>query len=290
MKLRIIIFTALASLIALPTAHGFGLGDIDVSKVISGTKNFAKAAKGITPAEEYYIGRAVAANILSQYSLLNDKALTSYVNKVGLTVARASEEPFTYGGYHFAVLDTMTPNAFACPGGIVFITKGLLNMASNEDELAGILAHEVAHVARHDGISAIKKSRWTALGIDTAMAVGSHYTPDQAKALTEAFSGVVADVSNKVLNNEYGKGAEKQADASALRYLNDAGYNSNALVALLETQESKGAGSSDKYLSMHAKPGTRIAWLKADIQKNGWNNQVAQSRTTRFTTTIARVK
>jgi predicted Zn-dependent protease len=290
MKHLIIILVTIFTLGIASSSHGIGLGDIDYGKVFDGAKGVAKAAKGITPAEEYYIGRAVAANILSDYRLLNNTALTKYVNKVGMTVARSSDKPFTYGGYHFAVLDTSTPNAFACPGGIVFITKGLLNMAKNEDQLAGILAHEVAHIAHSDGISAIKKSRWTKVGVDTAMAVGSHYTPDQARALADAFSGVVSEVSKKVLNNEYGKNAEKKADSSALKYMANAGYNPNALVALLETDDAQSAGTSDKYLSMHAKPGQRVAWLKKDISKNGWGGTVAQTRTTRFNKTIAKLR
>jgi predicted Zn-dependent protease len=260
-----------------------------VDKVIAGGKQFSKAAKGISPAEEYYIGRAVAANILSRYPLLDNSSVTDYVNKVGLTVAAVSERPYTYGGYHFAVLNTDATNAFACPGGIVFITKGLLELTKNEDELAGVLAHEVAHVAHNDGISAIKKSRWTKLGVDTAMAAGSHFAPGDVKALTDAFSGVVGDVTKKVLNNQYGRKAEKKADASALGYMHEAGYDPNALVALLKQQKSRGMGKGS-YLSMHAKPGKRIAWLEHDVKKNGWSGNIASTRTSRFEKMIAKVR
>lgn len=289
MKYRILVLVLLAALVA-PTAHAFGIGSINVDKVISGGKQFAKAAKGITPAEEHYIGRAVAANILSRYPLMNNTAITNYVNKVGLTVASASDRPYTYGGYHFAVLNTDAVNAYACPGGIVFITKGLLQLTKNEDELAGVLAHEIAHVAHSDGIKAIKKSRWTKLGVDTAMTAGSHFAPGEAKALTNAFSGVVGDVTKKVLNNQYGKKAEKNADASGLGYMHEAGYDPNALVALLQQQKSRGMGKGS-YLSMHAKPGQRIAWLERDIKKNGWgSSHIASTRTTRFERAIAKVR
>jgi len=288
MKFRILMIVILAVL-AAPSAHAFGLGDlkkVDVGKAVKSGKQFVKAAKGITPGEEYYIGRAVAANVLEKYALLNDTALTSYVNRVGLTVARASEKPYTYGGYHFAVLNTNNANAFACPGGIIFITKGLLTKAQNEDELAGVLAHEVAHIAHSDGISAIKKSRWTKLGVDTAVQVGDHYTPSQARALTGAFSGVVGDITKKVLNNEYGKKAEQNADASALRYMNNTGYDPNALVAVVKTA----GGTSGSYLSMHAKPGKRVAWLENDIKNNHFTGTIANVRSNRFDSKIARVR
>lgn len=291
MKIRILIIALLAAMVAT-SAHAFGLNDlkkIDVNKVVKTGKQFQQAAKGITPSEEYYIGRAVAANILQKYPLLNNSALTEYVSEIGLTVAGFSEKPYTYGGYHFGVLNTNDINAYACPGGIVLITKGLLRLTKNEDQLAGVLAHEVAHVAHNDGTSAIKKSRWTKLGVNTAVAVGEHYTPGQAKALTGAFSGAVGDITKKVLNNSYGRKAEQKADASALKYMNRAGYDANALVALLKTQESRGIGKGG-YLSMSASPKKRIAWLEKDIKKNRMQNTVANKRTKRFNREIAKLR
>lgn len=291
MKIRILII-ALLAVFAASSAHAFGLGDlkkIDVNKAVKTGKQFQKAAKGITPSEEYYIGRAVAANILQKYPLLNNSALTEYVNEVGLTVAGFSEKPYTYGGYHFGILNTNDVNAYACPGGTILITKGLMNLTKNEDELAGVLAHEVAHVAHNDGTSAIKKSQWTKLGVDTAVAVGDHYTPGQAKALTGAFSGAVGDITKKVLNNSYGRKAEQKADASALKYMTKAGYDANALVALMKTQEKRGIGKGG-YLSMSASPKKRIAWLEKDIKKNGMGGTVASQRTTRFNREIAKLR
>ena len=291
MKIRILIIVLLA-VMAAPSVHAFGLNDlkkIDVDKAVKTGKQFQQAAKGITPAEEYYIGRAVAANILQKYPLLNNSALTEYVSEIGLTVAGFSEKPYTYGGYHFAVLNTNDINAYACPGGTILITKGLLRLTKNEDELSGVLAHEVAHVAHNDGTSAIKKSRWTKLGVNTAVAVGEHYTPSQAKALTGAFSGAVSDITKKVLNNSYGRKAEQKADASALKYMNRAGYDPTALVALMKTQESRGIGKGG-YLSMSASPKKRIAWLEKDIEKNRMQSTVASQRTKRFNRELAKLR
>ncbi len=227
--------------------------------------------------------------MLAKYPLMNNSALTTYVNEIGLTLAGNSELPYTYGGYHFAVLNSDTPNAFACPGGIVFVTSGLINLTKNEDELAGVLAHEIAHVAHRDGVSAIKKSQWTKLGVDSAMEVGNHYTPSQAKALTGAFSKAVGDITKKVLNNSYGKKAEQKADGSALAYMSKSGYDPNALVALLKEQEKRGLGKGS-YLSMATKPSQRVAWLEQDLNKNGWTGSIAESRTNRFDRTVAKMR
>ena len=94
------------------------------------------ASRGISDSEEYYIGRAVAARLLARNSLSQNKDATLYVNEVGQTVAKKSSLPRTYRGYHFGILETSDPNAYACPGGIILITRGLIKECQNEDELA----------------------------------------------------------------------------------------------------------------------------------------------------------
>ena len=133
------------------------------------------ASKEISDSEEYYLGRGVAARILSQYPLSKDQALNTYVNEVGQTVAKKSTRPRTYKGYHFAVLESSTPNSFACPGGIIFITKGMIKNCCNEDQLAAVLAHEVGHVANRDGISSIKQSRWTEVATTAGAEAAKQY-------------------------------------------------------------------------------------------------------------------
>ncbi len=95
----------------------------------------SSAARPISEEEEYYVGRAVSAKILGSYQMSTDAYLTRYVNLIGKTVALNSDKPFTFGGYHFAVLDTDEINAFAAPGGTIFITRGMIRTTSNEDEL-----------------------------------------------------------------------------------------------------------------------------------------------------------
>jgi predicted Zn-dependent protease len=108
-----------------------------------GVTKATEAARPINDSEEYYVGRAVAARLLSKYPLCQNVKLTAYVNEVGEAVARKSSRPRTFRGYHFAVLETPEVNAFACPGGTIFITKGLVQTCDNEDQLAAVLAHEV---------------------------------------------------------------------------------------------------------------------------------------------------
>ncbi|MDD2902003.1 MAG: M48 family metallopeptidase [Syntrophales bacterium] len=239
----------------------------------------AAASRPINDSEEYYVGRAVAARILSANRLYTDPQLTLYVNEVGETVARKSPMPNTYKGYHFAVLDTSEPNAFACPGGIIFVTKGLVLMCGNEDELAAVLAHEVAHVANKDGINSISKARWTevltTLGTETAKQYGG-----AGGQLVTLFEGSIDDVFKTIVVNGYSRGAEEAADAQAVKTLQKAGYDPAALEALLTKMASKSGGATGIYKT-HPPTADRLAKLKSETPK-GTPGKMEEVRTKRF--------
>jgi predicted Zn-dependent protease len=193
-----------------------------------------ESSKGITPDQEYYIGRAVAAKIVSTYTILEDEDLTKYVNLVGNTVAVNSDNPDLPGGYHFGILDTKDINAFACPGGIVFLTKGLVDTLENEDELAAVLAHEIAHINNRDGISSIEDSRKTGV-LSTILLepfrFAASLTPLHLSGFSGAFIQSVDSVVDTVSVNGYDKSDEFKADEDALNYLQRAAYNPSSLIA-----------------------------------------------------------
>ncbi|MFZ5449349.1 MAG: M48 family metalloprotease [Thermodesulfobacteriota bacterium] len=227
-----------------------------------GATKAADASRPITDSEEYYVGRAVAARILTKYKLSQDAKLTEYVNEVGETVARKSTRPNPFRGYHFAVLDTEEINAFACPGGIIFVTRGLITTCKNEDQLAAVLAHEVAHVANKDGINSISQARWTqvftAMGTEAARQYGG-----VAGNLVTLFEGSIDDVFKTIVVNGYSRSAEEAADAAAVTELTRAGYDPTALVAVLTTMEAKGKGASGGIFKTHPPTSERLAKVKA---------------------------
>ena len=204
-----------------------------------------QASRNVSESEEYLLGRAVAAQILSNHPLAQDPRLQLYVNEVGQTVARKSSRPKTYRGYHFGVLESLEANAFACPGGTILITRGMLRLCANEDELAAALAHEVAHVAHRDGINSIIKSRWAEVVAERRTAAAKEQGGRPARLAT-LFEGSINDVFKAIATNGYSRVAEWAADQEALRTLSRAGYNPRALAALLakmvsqEKQEQRG--------------------------------------------------
>ena len=227
------------------------------------------------------MGRAVAAQILGKYKLDQNPQLTQYVNEVGQTVARKSTRPNPFKGYHFAVLDTTELNAFACPGGIIFVTRGLIQTCKNEDQLAAVLAHEVGHVANKDGINSISQARWTqvftAMGTEAAKQYGG-----VAGNLVSLFEGSIDDVFKTIVVNGYSRQAEENADAAALTELTRAGYDPGAMVVLLTTMEAKGKGSTSGIFKTHPPTSERLAKVKASVGQSPAESKGEKIRTERF--------
>jgi beta-barrel assembly-enhancing protease len=242
----------------------------------------SKAARPISDEEEYYVGRAVAAKILGTYRLSKNWELTRYVILIGKTVAMNSDKPTTFGGYHFAVLDTDEMNAFACPGGTIFITKGMIMAAANEDELAAVLAHEIGHVSNRDGISAIKSARWTeAVTVMGTQAAGT-YGSAQVSQLVGLFEGSVEDVFKSIVVNGYSRSQEYAADEAALRYSARSGYNPTALNDFLKRLAAKGKTSGGGIMQTHPATSDRLENIAGKAPSSPVDQRALQIRTSRF--------
>ena len=125
----------------LGTSIAVATGDITTNQAESinrTTRAVTKTFEDITPEQEYYIGRTVAATVLLGYKPLPTAGLNDYVNRVGQSLSQFSTRPETFGGYHFLVLDSADINAFAAPGGLILVTRGLLDCCQTEDELAAV--------------------------------------------------------------------------------------------------------------------------------------------------------
>jgi predicted Zn-dependent protease len=242
-----------------------------LSKAKKGVEMVAGATHKISEEEEYYIGRAVAANVLSQYSLWKNTSLSRYLNLIGKALVLKSERPEIFGGYHFAPLDSREANALSAPGGIIFITRGIVEMAENEDELAAILAHEIRHIVNKDPLKAIKSQRMKALGTFAAgEAMGS------SSEVLGIFKNSVMDITGTLLQKGYSRGQEKDADLQALDLLDAAGYNPEGLLAMLQkcrAIEKKKA----KAFSAHPSAAKRIAYVSDALGKDSGKDMSARS-------------
>ena len=189
----------------------------------------ARSFQDITPEQEYYIGRAVSAVILEKFRPFQDESVITYVNVLGQTLANASDRPETFGGYHFLILDSDEINAFAAPGGLIFITRGMLACCRNEDALAAVLAHEIGHVQAKHGLQAIKKSRITTALTTIGVEGTKTFAGEGLATLTQTFGESITDITKTLVNNGYSREFEREADQSAILILERVGTTRTVL-------------------------------------------------------------
>ena len=176
--------------------------------------------------DEVTIGREMAARLFARFGNYENSKALQYVNFVGRTISDQVGRPELV--YRFAILDTADENGYACPGGYIFVTRGLLSKLHNEDELATVLAHEIAHVnAKHmyQTIQAKKKITWT----ETLARFFTHGYGDLGASL----SMIVDQGLNVLLNSGYGMEKEFEADKMGITFAAAAGYDPKALTSAL---------------------------------------------------------
>lgn len=258
------------------SAAGYGTA----GAALSAGAAVSKAMEEITPENEYYIGRAVAATILSNYKVCSAPISEAYLNKICGTLSLNSEKSEPYNGYHVKILDTDEVNAFATSGGHIFVTRGLISCTESEDALAAVIAHEMSHIQLKHSLKSIKTSRWTAAGISATSAVVSVAQNDAELAST--MNDMVGDVITDMVNNGYSKSQELDADALALTLMADAGYNPSAMLDMLaQLKNAQGASSSGMYKT-HPSPDQRIKNVNSALRKLSAADDTAQFRTERF--------
>jgi len=247
----------------LGSIGGFGgspVGDYATSAV-KGVTAIAHASEDFNPEQEYYIGRAVGATLLTRYHPLNDPRANAYVNEVGQALALFSDMPQTFAGYHFLIMDSPEINAFAAPGGLIFITRGMLRCCSGENALAAVLAHEIAHVQNKDALRAIKRSRVTeAFTIIGGEAV-KHAVGGDLAQLTSVFTDSIGDIMGTMVNNGYSKTLEYQADKTAITILTRTGYDPAGLPDMLTEMQKRLTPGGRDFAKTHPAPADRITQL-----------------------------
>ncbi|HRX15240.1 MAG TPA: M48 family metalloprotease [Spirochaetota bacterium] len=181
--------------------------------------------------QELLYGRLLSKEILSRYKVYNNPEASVYINKVGRGVALfAGRSELTY---YFAILDSETINAFAAPGGYIFITKGSIMAMENEAELAAVLAHEIGHVNNRHIMRQIPLPK----GNNIADTIASILVA-QGTVVSAAMNETVKKASTLLFENGYRIQDEYEADQSAISYLIETGYDHRALIQFMSRIES----------------------------------------------------
>jgi len=242
--------------------------DHDTANIISlSARAFGSAAENATPEQEYFIGRAVAANILSNYKIYDkNPTLTAYLNYICGAIVLNSPEPHIFNGYHVAILDSNDINAFTTSGGHIFLTRGLVSIAKTEDALAAVIAHEVAHNQLKHSLKAIKTSRVTQAFLLTASAGVGVITGMDAEEFANILNESVGEIMQTMVNSGYSREQEYEADIAAMCFMAAAGYQPSGLIDMLNELKAVhrvGLGLS----KTHPGPGQRIYYAEKALNR-----------------------
>jgi predicted Zn-dependent protease len=226
-------------------------GDPQLGSIIKRTQQFRDLQ--VTEEEEVALGAAVSEKVRNRYGVVQDKNVHRYVTLVGSLLVQKSERPNLR--YTFIVLDTDGVNAFAAPGGFIHITRGALGLMKNEAELAGVLAHEIVHVAGKHTIKAIQKGKMIQIGADEALSNPA------------LFSKLVEKTSELVLAG-FGRNEELASDRDGLIIANDVGYAPSGLSDFLTRLTDRNRKSTEKQglFASHPEMEERLSKIAAEAQ------------------------
>lgn len=226
-----------------------------------------QAVGGITPEQEVALGMQAAPEMAQQFGGLDpDPQLQSFVKQVGESVAAKSVAGKTDYRFDFHLLaDRETVNAFALPGGQIFITRALLDRLENEAQLAGVLGHEIGHVVARHSAEHIAKSQLTGALVGAAgVAASDPNDPNRGQQVAQ-----MAAFVGQMVNMKYGRQDELESDSLGVRFMAEAGYDPRALLDVMRILEeaSGGRARGPEFMSTHPNPGNRQATINAAIQQ-----------------------
>jgi predicted Zn-dependent protease len=203
----------------------------------------------ISEAQEIQMGREASKSVGATVGLVENAELQTYVQQIGRGEAAASERPTLPWEFH--VVDDPSPNAFALPGGFIYVTRGMLSLMMSEAELAGVLGHEIGHVTARHSVNQISKQQLAQLGLG----LGSVFLPEAAPLGSLVGSGL------ELLFLKYGRDDEREADVLGFEYMRKRGYDVREfddVFAALDRIGDKERGALPAWLSTHPAPAERV--------------------------------
>jgi predicted Zn-dependent protease len=259
-KIAALLMVVLPTLAATAWVRAFDLNlrGLNVGKVLDIAEKGVQATAEVPVEREIAIGRGMAAGLLGATPLVRDRNLQLYVNRVGRWIASQTERPNL--PWDFGVLNTDSVNAFAAPGGFVFVTAGLLHTAHSESELAGVLAHEIGHVLRRHHLEAIRKQAMAGLATDLLSTVAANQHVDLSPFIR---SGMQLYARGLDRDDEF------EADRIGVVLATRAGYEPYGLPRVLLTLNGMNPNDAKLSLLNSTHPPTRDRLSKLDQLMRG---------------------
>lgn len=212
----------------------------------------------VTDAQEIEMGRQFASELEKELKFYDDPLVEQYINDLGQRLVKVSKRADIT--YYFRVVDTDVVNAFALPGGYLYVNRGLISTADNESELAGVIGHEIGHVVGRHGAKTL--SRQYGLQILTGLVLGQD--PSTSRQIAAQFAGIGGTLGMF----HYSREAEREADALAVQELYDAGIDPDGVARFFEklmALHDREPGGLDALFSTHPPSSERVANARADI-------------------------
>jgi len=247
-----------------------GLGVVGLVSLAGCTKNAATGnsqSNFLSREEEIQIGTEQTPLLTQEYGgVVPDPALTAYLTEIGLKISAQVEDQYKGMPWEFTFLNSDVINAFALPGGKVFVSRALVQEMTNEAQLAGVLGHECGHVTAEHADAAIGRR----MGLQIGAAAVSIFAGSSGSTAA-ALAGEVVVNSAGVFMLKYDRNQESEADELGVRYMSRAGYNPMGQVQVMEIlKRAGGGGGQAEFLSTHPLPETRIADLKKKLSGKKW--------------------
>lgn len=190
---------------------------------------------------------------------IQNLVIQNYLNSVGQQIASVSHQP-PYFSYQYVALEDDMINAFALPGGYIFITKGMLLKLQNEAQLASILAHETIHVVARHSSAAISRD----IGMEVALSV--------ALSGSSGYATQVAGVTKQIIGLSYSRSQEREADLGGLDYMVKAGFDPWQMVRSMEMLEAEQKTKQIEFFSTHPSPENRVGYISEAIRSRGYGS------------------
>jgi hypothetical protein len=217
-----------------------------------------------TPQQDVQIGREAADEVREQYPLINDSQIRNYLERLGDRLVDAAPAELNHDAfeYSFTPVNLKDINAFALPGGPMFINRGMIEAARDEGEVAGVMAHELAHVLLRHGTANATKAQGFQIGALAGAIAGAVIGGGWGEAIAR---GSQFGLGTWLL--KYSRDYEKQADLLGAQIMARAGYDPRDLARMFETIQKQGGGSPPQWLSSHPNPGNRTQYINAEAQQ-----------------------
>src|SRR5882762_1556753 len=211
------------------------------------------------PADDVKVGRQAAMEVEKQLPILRDNEATSYISRVGQRLVSSIPSEFQHPefSYYFKIVNARDINAFALPGGPMYVNRGMIQAAHNEGEMAGVMAHELSHVALRHGTAQATKAQKYAIGAGVAGILGT--------ILGGPGLGQLAQLPVGVYFLKFSREYETEADLLGARIMANAGYDPRELANVFRTLEAQGGGGGG-FLSDHPSPANRYARINQEAQ------------------------